>query len=167
MTGADQHREIRAPVLHLRIIEPAASRVLQHRPDRRIDGIHRTDGAQDGHVDHEAGRYGTHGPCKRCHDPGVMGHTASEPRDSPVLWRGSPGRPAIGHTAVPPSGKLPRMEQQTFEWDVLAHPTLIEWFDALRDVGWYRDPSIPGVKTPHGTIEYSFHYLAHEDELGA
>lgn len=53
------------------------------------------------------------------------------------------------------SGKLPRMDlQQTFEWDVLAHPTLIEWFDALRDVGWYRDPSVPGVKTPHGTIEY-------------
>lgn len=57
--------------------------------------------------------------------------------------------------------------QQTFEWDVLAHPTLIEWFDALRDVGWYRDPSVPGVKTPQGTIEYCFHYLAREDELGA
>lgn len=57
--------------------------------------------------------------------------------------------------------------QQTFAWDVLAHPSLIEWFDALRDVGWYRDPSVPGVKTHHGTIEYAFHYLAREDELGA
>lgn len=57
--------------------------------------------------------------------------------------------------------------RQTFEWDALAHPTLIEWFDALRDVGWYRDPCVPGVKTPHGTIEYAFHYLAREDELGA
>jgi len=63
---------------------------------------------------------------------------------------------------------VPRMEQpQTFTWDVFTHPTLIEWFDALRDVGWYRDPSVPGVKTPDGTIEYSFHYLEREAQLGA
>jgi len=58
-------------------------------------------------------------------------------------------------------------QQQTFQWDVLAHPTLVEWFDALRDVGWYRDPSTPGVKTPHGTIEYVFVYLDRQEELGA
>ena len=59
------------------------------------------------------------------------------------------------------------IRHQAFEWDVLTHPTLVEWFDALRDAGWYRDPSVPGVKTPHGTIEYSFHYLEREAELGA
>ncbi len=60
------------------------------------------------------------------------------------------------------------MEQrQTFEWDVLAHPGMDDWLDALRDVGWYRDPATPGVKTPHGTIEYSFYYLGHEDGIGA
>jgi hypothetical protein len=59
------------------------------------------------------------------------------------------------------------LQQQTFEWDVLAHPTLIEWFDSLRATGWYRDPSFPGVKTPNGTVEYAFHFLADEDEATA
>jgi hypothetical protein len=60
------------------------------------------------------------------------------------------------------------MEQRhVFEWDVLMHPSMDKWFNALRDVGWYRDPAIPGVKTPHGTIEYSFVYLADVDDLGA
>jgi hypothetical protein len=54
-------------------------------------------------------------------------------------------------------------EPQTFEWDVLAHSTLLEWLDALREVGWYRDPSVPGVKTPQGTVEYSFVYLERDE----
>jgi hypothetical protein len=60
------------------------------------------------------------------------------------------------------------MEQRhIFEWDLLVHPAMDEWLDALRDVGWYRDPTIPGVKTPHGTIEYSFVYLGLAEDLGA
>ena len=61
-----------------------------------------------------------------------------------------------------------RMEQRhTFEWDVLAHPVMDDWLDALRVVGWYRDPAIPGIKTPNGTIEYSFYFLGQEDTFGA
>jgi hypothetical protein len=57
--------------------------------------------------------------------------------------------------------------RHAFEWDVLVHPTLVDWFDALREVGWYRDPGVPGVKTPTGTVIYEFHYLADEDEISA
>ena len=58
-------------------------------------------------------------------------------------------------------------QRHTFEWDVLAHPVMDDWLDALRDVGWYRDPEVPGIKTPHGTIEYSFYYLGQEVGIGA
>jgi hypothetical protein len=57
--------------------------------------------------------------------------------------------------------------RQSFEWDVLQHPDLTSWFDMLRDAGWYRDPDVPGVKTPTGTFVYTFRYLAADEELGA
>ncbi|MDO8306937.1 MAG: hypothetical protein Q7V58_01090 [Actinomycetota bacterium] len=57
--------------------------------------------------------------------------------------------------------------RQAFEWDVLQHPNLTAWFDGLREAGWYRDPNVPGVKTPTGTFKYAFNYVAAEAELGA
>jgi hypothetical protein len=57
--------------------------------------------------------------------------------------------------------------RRTFEWDVLQHPNLTAWFDGLREVGWYRDPNVPGVKTPAGTFAYALNYVAADAELGA
>ena len=57
--------------------------------------------------------------------------------------------------------------RHAFEWDVLVHPSLVDWFDAMREVGWFRDPSVPGVKTPTGTVIYEFHYLADADDISA
>ena len=58
-------------------------------------------------------------------------------------------------------------DRHVFEWYALVHPSMADWLDALRDVGWYRDSVVPGVKTPLGTIEYSFVYLGRVEELGA
>ena len=45
---------------------------------------------------------------------------------------------------------------QVFEWDVLEHPDHDAWLSGMREDGWFRVTGIPGVKTPVGTIEYTF-----------
>lgn len=52
---------------------------------------------------------------------------------------------------------VPRMEPpHVIEWDVLANPSLPEWFNRLRAQGWLREQDVPGAKTATGTIAYAF-----------
>lgn len=59
------------------------------------------------------------------------------------------------------------MRREQFEWDVLAYPRLDEWLDELREKGWYRDPSVPGIKTAFGTILFEFIHVAAEGQASA
>ena len=81
-------------------------------------------------------------------------------RSSRVQGRSAPAIPPgvgvdrPGHTGESMTRPL------TFEWDVLAHANLTDWLDALKSAGWFRDPSVPGVITPQGTILYAFHFVS-------
>jgi hypothetical protein len=55
--------------------------------------------------------------------------------------------------------------RQSFEWDPLFDAPSEMWFAALRDVGWYQDAMVPGVRTPAGTVLFTFHYLGGEDPV--